>query len=236
MTDLRGQAVPNSSGIAQPKLLAPAGACDCHMHIYDGERFPPPRPQSRMQTNARVTDYRLLQQRIGTTRTVVVSPAAYGTDNRVTLDAITQLGNARGIAVVHPTITDAEEKQVAFEGIQGVGKNILEPLRTFAAKAESLAWLMRILKELVDEEEYVGELVLWLSKWDTEYAKFIEATYRNTPGAAQMPAGKATAAASPTSSSAISSRPQVRAAGTPVGCADAGTAIATRSRPSRLAS
>jgi D-galactarolactone isomerase len=105
--------VPNSSGTKAPKLEAPPNACDCHMHIYDGERFPPSRPQSRMQTNARVADYRLLQKRIGTTRTVVVSPAAYGTDNRVTLDAIAQLGNARGVAVVHPTITDSELKVFA---------------------------------------------------------------------------------------------------------------------------
>ena len=58
---------------------------------------------------------------------------------------------------------------------------------------------------------------------EDEYAKFIEATYRNTPGAAQMPAGKATAAASPASTSAISSGPVVRAAGTPAGGAAAGT-------------
>jgi D-galactarolactone isomerase len=108
MTEQKEPPVPNSSGTAKPKLAAPADACDCHMHIYDGKRFPPPRPQSRMQANACVADYRLLQQRIGTSRTVVVSPAAYGTDNRVTLDAIAQLGNARGVAVVHPTIADAE--------------------------------------------------------------------------------------------------------------------------------
>jgi D-galactarolactone isomerase len=84
------QAVPNSAGSERPKLAAPANACDCHMHIYDGERFAPPRPESRMQADARVSDYRLLQKRIGTRRTVVVSPAAYGTDNRVTLDAIAQ--------------------------------------------------------------------------------------------------------------------------------------------------
>ena len=45
--------VPNSSGSEAPKLKAPANACDCHMHIYDGERFPParPGPQSRMQSD-----------------------------------------------------------------------------------------------------------------------------------------------------------------------------------------
>src|SRR5436305_3975223 len=86
--------VPNSSGSDAPRLKAPANACDCHMHIYDGERFPParPGPQSRMQSNATVAEYRLLQQRNGTTRTVIVTPAAYVTDNRVTLDGIEQLG------------------------------------------------------------------------------------------------------------------------------------------------
>src|SRR3954452_155477 len=95
--------VPNSSGTAAPKLKLPSNACDCHMHIYDAARFPPLRPGARMQPDAAVADYRLLQQRIGTSRTVVVQPAAYLTDNDVTLDAIAQLGReARGIAVVHP--------------------------------------------------------------------------------------------------------------------------------------
>ena len=58
-------AVPNSTGSAPPKLKAPANACDCHMHIYDAARFPParPGPQSRMQSDAAVAQYRLLQQR-----------------------------------------------------------------------------------------------------------------------------------------------------------------------------
>src|SRR5688500_16962735 len=70
--------VPNSSGSEAPKLKAPENACDCHMHIYDGERFLPvrPGPQSRMQNDAAVAPYRLLQKRIGTTRTVIVTPAA----------------------------------------------------------------------------------------------------------------------------------------------------------------
>src|SRR3954469_23204072 len=100
--------VPNSAGTEAPKLKAPANACDCHMHVYDGARFPPPRPQARMQPNARAPDYRLFQERIGTSRVIVVTPAAYYTDNAATLDAIVQLGpQARGVAVVHPAVTDA---------------------------------------------------------------------------------------------------------------------------------
>jgi len=78
--------------------------------------------------------------------------------------------------VIDPTITDQEEKQMAFEGIQAVGKDILEPLRAYAAKAESLSWPIKILKSALDDdkEAIVGELLGWLSKWDTEYAKFVD--------------------------------------------------------------
>jgi D-galactarolactone isomerase len=40
----RAEPVPNSSGSEPAKLKAPAGACDCHHHIYDAVRFPPPQP------------------------------------------------------------------------------------------------------------------------------------------------------------------------------------------------
>src|SRR5437764_5465685 len=96
----QAQQVPNSTGSERAKLKAPAGACDCHHHIYDAARFPPQDPKARIIPNARVEEFRLLQKRIGTGRNIVVNPSAYGTDNRVTLDAIKQLGaNARGVAV-----------------------------------------------------------------------------------------------------------------------------------------
>jgi len=123
--------VPNSSGTAAPKLKAPAGACDCHMHIYDAARFPPPRPDARMQPDATVPDYRLFQQRIGTSRTVIVNAAAYATDNEVTLDAVAKLsaklGNAYGIAVVVPSVTDAELKRLADGGMRGIRFTQFDP-------------------------------------------------------------------------------------------------------------
>src|SRR5262245_35991235 len=155
MTESQAQhAVPNSGGTAAPKLKAPANACDCHMHIYDGERFPPSRPGSRMQTNARVPDYRMLQQRIGTSRVVVVSPAAYGTDNAVTIDALSQLGpQSRGVAVVHPTISDAELKKFAAAGVRGIRFTQFDPatatttidmIEPLAKRMNDLGWHIQI--------------------------------------------------------------------------------------------
>jgi D-galactarolactone isomerase len=115
------QAVPNTTGTDSARIKAPANAADCHMHIYD-PRFPESNPRpGRNPQNATVSDYRLLQKRTGTTRVVVVQPRNYATDNRVTIDALGQLGaSARGVAVVHPTITDAELKDFNDAGIRGI--------------------------------------------------------------------------------------------------------------------
>jgi hypothetical protein len=73
-----------------------------------------------------------------------------------------------------PSITDQEEKDLVFEGIVAAGRDAIEPVRAFAAKAESVAQPMRILKEILEEEEFIDEVLVWLGRWDTDYAKFID--------------------------------------------------------------
>ena len=73
-----------------------------------------------------------------------------------------------------PSITDQEEKEIAFHGVLAAGMDAVEPVRAFAAKADSLAWPMTILKELLPAEKYIEELILWLGRWDTDSAKFID--------------------------------------------------------------
>jgi predicted TIM-barrel fold metal-dependent hydrolase len=134
--------VPNSAGSGRPRLAAPANACDCHLHVYD-PRHPMPLPNLRGTPHASAAEYRLLQARIGTTRAVVVQPAAYGTDNRVTLAAIEQLGRAgaRGVAVVHPQVTDAELAALHAGGVRGLRFTQHDPATavTTAAMIEPLA-------------------------------------------------------------------------------------------------
>ena len=108
-----------------------------------------------MQSDAAAAEYRLLQKRIGTTRTVIVTPAAYVTDNRVTLDGIQQLGaaNTRGVAVVHPTVTDAELKALADGGIRGIRFTVFDPrsaavsidmIEPLAKRVADLGWHIQI--------------------------------------------------------------------------------------------
>jgi len=114
-------AAPHSAGTRKPAIAAPEGACDAHIHVYD-RRFPMYGSPDAMLDNATADDYRLLQQRTGTQRTVIVQPRVHGTDNSVTLAAIRALGahRTRGVAVVRPEVSDAELKQLHEGGIRGI--------------------------------------------------------------------------------------------------------------------
>jgi predicted TIM-barrel fold metal-dependent hydrolase len=121
-------AVPNSSGTARPKLKAPANAADCHMHIYDPARFPLVPSPRVAPTNAALAQYRLLQKRIGTARVVIVTPRNYATRNEATITAIREIGsNARGVAVLHPDVTDGELNRLDAAGIRGIRFSLGDP-------------------------------------------------------------------------------------------------------------
>ena len=147
-------AVPNSSGTAPPKLKAPANAADCHIHIYD-PRFP---PEVVKPTNGTARDYRRLQQRLGVTRVVIVTPRCYVTDNGCTVDAIGQLGinHARGVAVLRPTVADAELKSLHEGGIRGIRFTVANPetaavsidmIEPLAKRIAALGWHVQLNME-----------------------------------------------------------------------------------------
>jgi predicted TIM-barrel fold metal-dependent hydrolase len=119
------QAVPNSTGTNPPRTRAPVNAADCHIHIYD-PRF---EPRVERVQNAAVSDYRLLQKRLGLSRVVIVQPRNYGVDNAPTVDAIAQLGidNARGLAVLRPDVKDDELDRLHAGGIRGVRFTVGDP-------------------------------------------------------------------------------------------------------------
>jgi predicted TIM-barrel fold metal-dependent hydrolase len=145
------EAAPWSAGTEPPKLKAPPNACDCHMHIYDS-RFPVA-PNARLRPgDATVDDYRRLQKRLGKTRNVVVTPSTYGTDNACTLDAMAKLGrNARGVAVVDASVTDAELKRLHGLGIRGIRFNLVQSgaatidmLEPLSQRVNALGWHVQI--------------------------------------------------------------------------------------------
>jgi len=72
---------------------------------------------------------------------------------------------------VDPSITDGEEKNEAFQGIVQHGEAALGPVRDFLDSSETLAWPLKILREIQSEEEVNTILLELLSKMDTEYER-----------------------------------------------------------------
>ena len=148
-----GRTVPFSAGTNRPDFRPPPGAVDAHIHVFEPQRFPYPVPTATPPPRATVHDYRLFRSRLGTTRTVVVTPSNYATDNRCTLDAIDQLGQhrARGVAVIDDTFTDAQLTDLHAGGIRGIRFNLTRPggagaelIQPLAARVADLGWHVQI--------------------------------------------------------------------------------------------
>jgi predicted TIM-barrel fold metal-dependent hydrolase len=134
-----------SSGTASPKLKAPANAADCHHHIYDA-RFSADPKAVLHPPDALVEDYRALQRRLGTSRSVIIQPSTYGTDNRCALAALAALGpSARAVAVVNDTVTDAELKRLDGLGVRGIRFNLAQAGATTPEMIEPLAKRVTLL-------------------------------------------------------------------------------------------
>jgi len=104
----------------------PPNACDCHTHIFgDAQRFPFVAGRTYTPETASVGEMRALHRALHTTRVVIVQPSVYGTDNSCTLDAIRQLGpNARGVAVIDESTSDAALDEMHRGGIRGIRINL----------------------------------------------------------------------------------------------------------------
>ncbi len=145
------QQVKWSAGTEPAKVRAPANAADCHHHIYDA-RYPADPKAALRPGDALVEDYRALQRRIGTTRHVIVQPSTYGTDNRITLDALAAFGpEARAVAVVNDSVADAELKRMDALGVRGIRFNLAqagattpEMIEPLSKRVNALGWHIQI--------------------------------------------------------------------------------------------
>jgi D-galactarolactone isomerase len=100
----------------KPKLQAPRGACDTHMHFYD--QAIPGAPGTFLPGHFPVEPYQAMQKVLGLERVIVVQANAYADDNSVMLDAIKKIGkNAKGVAVVKLGVADAELERLTKGGI-----------------------------------------------------------------------------------------------------------------------
>ena len=136
---------------------APKPAADCHAHIFCGAAYPfdpnavyLPEPSQR----GTVQGFLAVLDAHGLTHGLVVCPQPYGRDNRCMLDAIAKAnGRLKGIALVHPEISDRDLAALADAGVVGIRMNLssygirefVEPgAERLLARIRELGWFLQI--------------------------------------------------------------------------------------------
>lgn len=112
--------------IAARQSALPSGACDCHIHVIgDSAKFPFVPERVYTPEPATASASAAFHRSLGTTRTVVVTPSVYGSNNACTLDALATLGaSARGVAVIDDKTTAAAMQDMERAGIRGIRINL----------------------------------------------------------------------------------------------------------------
>ena len=178
---------------AQPQLTPPAGACDTHMHIYGPQQTYPLRQAGAFPgpPNSWVTDYQAVQKRLGLERLVIVQPAAYGTDNRCTLDAMRLFGDkARGVAVIERDISDQALTELTEAGMRGLRFFMLPgsfydwaDLEPLAQRVAAYGWHIQLQMDGRDLPEQVERLLQLPTPLVIDHVgKFLEPVAPDHPG------------------------------------------------------
>jgi 2-pyrone-4,6-dicarboxylate lactonase len=152
---------PPNPNTRKPKLVAPPGACDTHLHVYGPfDRYPlvaernyDPDPHSTLD------DYLKVHRALGLERAVIVTGSGNGTHNQITLDALQRMkGNFKGLALLDSSITNAELlklKEGGFTGFRikanGRGGLSFEDTKRMITRTAGFGWHIEFMSQSMAE-------------------------------------------------------------------------------------
>lgn len=153
-------------GQAQAKdRMLPAGACDCHAHVYGTfDRFPLPDPAPFRPPSSPVEALERLWQTFGVERGVLIQGSAYGQDHRALLAALRRdPDNRRGVALVGPATPEAMLENLHAGGVRGARINFVRHLNPtgfnetagweVVRRIEPLGWHLELHVDAADLEQ-----------------------------------------------------------------------------------
>jgi len=131
---------------SKPKLRLPPGSWDTHCHIFGPkDLYPFAATTSPGPADAPRERLFALHAALGIERCVIVQSAVHGMDNRVVEDALAaKHGTYLGVALLPPTVEDAELRRLDRAGFRGVRFNFIKHLPRAASIDEVLGLTSRL--------------------------------------------------------------------------------------------
>jgi 2-pyrone-4,6-dicarboxylate lactonase len=129
-------------------ITLPPDACNAHCHVFGpSDRFPYAADGTyRPPADAPKEALYALNDQLGLTRCVVVQAGCHGFDNRATEDAVaSRSAQYRSIALLRPTVPDAELKRMDAAGFRGVRFNYSRHLGASTPISDVLALANRLV-------------------------------------------------------------------------------------------
>ncbi|MBX3634179.1 MAG: amidohydrolase family protein [Rubrivivax sp.] len=170
--------LPFRAEVSPPARTLPAGACDCHFHVFEpaagGERsglagalaHPLAEPRSYTPTPASLAAYRAMAATLGLQRGVLVHPSVFGRDH-ASFEAL--LGSCgawmRGVAVVYPDTPQRDIERWHALGARGTRCNALfdggaaeRDIPTIVDRVRALGWHLQVLMDVGRDPRQVLQL------------------------------------------------------------------------------
>lgn len=148
-----------------PRTAVPAGAWDCHFHVFtapgggiDRAALSPARDYDPPPVG--LAEILRLHDRLGFARGVIVQGSVHGTDNATLLASLRAAnGRYRGIAVVDAATPERTLDDLAAAGVKGVRVNVLygggvgfAVGRAIEARVASRGWHLQLLIDIAKPE------------------------------------------------------------------------------------
>jgi predicted TIM-barrel fold metal-dependent hydrolase len=152
----------------KPRLKAPPGACDAHVHLFGPAAKYPFAPDSPYTSRDALPETLFaLQDRLGLSTAVVVSPGGYGRNSAMLADVLARHPHRlRGIALMRDDSPPAEFARLGRLGVRGLrmmsarrGSHVPQLNREVAAKAHAHGWHVQFYPHGADIVEYADQLM-----------------------------------------------------------------------------
>jgi 2-pyrone-4,6-dicarboxylate lactonase len=151
-----------------PRLKAPPGACDTHIHLFGpASKYPFAADSPYHADEASPETYIALQDTLGLSTSVIVSGGGYGRDYSMMADTLTKYPQRfRGIALIGEDLPSSEMARLAKLGVRGIrmmsharGQHLPHYAPGIAARVHEHGWHIQFYPHGTDIVDYADRLL-----------------------------------------------------------------------------